>query len=68
MSNMEELRSLSEEDLKQKYNELSKEIFGLTNELRITRKLEKPHLIRETKRNRARIMTVLNEKQGVSNG
>ncbi|MFS8564042.1 MAG: 50S ribosomal protein L29 [Rhabdochlamydiaceae bacterium] len=42
---------------------ISKEIYGLKNELKTARKLEKPHLLREKKRNRARVMTVLRQKE-----
>ncbi len=62
---MEELRNLSIDDLKQKYQELSKEIFELANELKLTRKLEKPHLLQKAKKDRARVLTVLNEGKGV---
>jgi ribosomal protein L29 len=61
---MEELRNLSVDDLKLKYHELSKEIFELANELKLTRKLEKPHRLHKAKRDRARVLTVLNQSKG----
>lgn len=64
MFKMEELRSLSIDDLKHKYDELSREIFELTNELRVTRKIEQPHRLKLSKKDRARVMTALSEKRG----
>ncbi|KAG6559502.1 Ribosomal L29 protein [Candidatus Rhabdochlamydia oedothoracis] len=58
-----ELRDQSKEELQALYADLSKEIFELRNELKTTRKLEKPHLIRLKKRDRARVLTVLQEKK-----
>ena len=52
----------SVEELKVAYMDLSRDIFRLKNELRLTRKIEKPHLVKETKRNRARVLTALRAK------
>jgi len=57
-----ELNDQSVEELKNTYLELSKEIFRFNNEIRVTRKMEKPHLMREKKRDRARVLTVLRQK------
>lgn len=46
MPKAKELRDQSREELQALYADLSKEIFELRNELKTTRKLEKPHLIR----------------------
>jgi large subunit ribosomal protein L29 len=43
--------------------ELDRDIFVLRNELAINRKLEKPHLIRTKKREKARMLTLLTQKQ-----
>lgn len=64
MNRMTELRDQSQEELKAQYGELSKEIFNLKNEVSMTKKLEKPHLLREKKKKRARVMTALREKEG----
>ncbi|HLB53289.1 MAG TPA: hypothetical protein VJK48_06260 [Chlamydiales bacterium] len=40
---------------------LAKEIYSLKNELSQNRKLEKPHLLRQKKRERARTLTKLTE-------
>lgn len=63
MPKAKELRDQSKEELQDLYADLSKEIFELRNELKTTRKLEKPHLIRLKKRDRARVLTVLQEKK-----
>ncbi len=53
----------SVEDLKRLYQEFSTEIFNLRNELAVSRKLEKPHTLRDKKRERARVLTVLRTKK-----
>ena len=57
----EELRKLSEEDLKKKLMELKEELFRLRFQHQINQ-LDNPNKIPETKRNIARVLTVLNEK------
>jgi len=64
MYKAKELRDQSAEELKALYSDLSKGIFVLNNEVRKTRKLEKPHQVKEKKRDRARVLTVLREKGG----
>ncbi len=59
MLKMEEIKNQSKEQLKSLYHDLSKEIYGITCELAITRKTEKPHLLREKKKDRARVCTAL---------
>lgn len=63
MAKLSELRDQSGPDLKVMIGELSKEIFQLRNEFKVTRKIEKSHLIKEKKRTRARIMTILREQE-----
>ena len=63
-SKAEELRKMTPVQLRQKKEELAKELFKLENEKRVTRTLEKPHLVAAVKRERARVMTILNEKRG----
>jgi large subunit ribosomal protein L29 len=63
MSRASKFRDQSVDELKALNQDLSKEIFQLTNEIRITRKVEKPHLLREKKRDRARVLTILREKE-----
>lgn len=45
--------------------ELEREIFQLRNELATQRKLEKPHLIKEKRKAKARILTLLTQKGAV---
>jgi large subunit ribosomal protein L29 len=63
MLKVKELKDQSQEELKAVYQDLSKELFQLRNEMKITRKLEKPHLVRIKKKDRARVMTILREKE-----
>jgi large subunit ribosomal protein L29 len=63
MAKAKELRDQSPEELKALYQDLSKELFQLRNEMKITRKIEKPHLVRIKKKDRARAMTILREKE-----
>lgn len=63
MLKAKELREQSAEELKTLCGDLSKEIYDLKNELSTARKLEKPHLLRTKKRDRARVMTVLRQKE-----
>lgn len=57
-----EFKDQSVEELKALYHDLSKEIFDMKNEISTTRKIEKPHLLRLKKRNRARVLTLLSQK------
>ena len=58
-----ELINLSDEELEARYEDLCREIFELTSELRVSRKLEKPHQLKEKKKDLARILTVLRQKK-----
>ncbi len=63
MAKANELREQSAEDLKALYQDLSKELFQLRNEMKVTRKMEKPHLVRAKRKDRARVMTILRENE-----
>lgn len=56
-----ELKALSEQELNTKLVELKKDLFNLRFQLAINQ-LDNPHRIEEVKRDIARIMTVLHEK------
>ncbi len=58
-----ELIDLSNDELKAQYDDICRAIFELMNELRVSRKLEKPHELKEKKKDRARILTVLRQKE-----
>jgi large subunit ribosomal protein L29 len=62
MLDLKEIRSQNKEALMAQVKEISKEIYNLENELRLNRKLDKPHLLRSKKKDRARLMLVLHEK------
>ena len=61
MMKAEELRKMSKDDLNKQLNELKEELFRLRFQLQINQ-LDNPNKIPETKRNIARVLTVLNEK------
>ena len=61
MVKAKELREQSPLELEAHIRELSKELFELRNEMKTTRKMEKPHLMRLKKKQRARALTVLTE-------
>ncbi len=63
MAKAKDLRDQSKEELKALYQDLSKELFQLRNEMKISRKIEKPHEVRRKKKLRARVMTVLREQE-----
>ena len=62
MDMMKEFKDVAVEELKAIYHDLSKEIYNMRNQVRMTRKLDKPHLLRKKKRDRARVMTLLSMK------
>ena len=62
MLEMNELTKMSKEDLKEHVDRISREIYQLDNELRVSRKLDRPHLLTVLKRDRARVLTALTQK------
>jgi large subunit ribosomal protein L29 len=62
MLEAKDLKNQTPDELKAVVRDLSKEIYDMNTEFSIARKLEKPHLLREKKRDRARVLTVLNQK------
>ncbi len=56
-----ELRAMTKEDLNSKLADLKKELFNLRFQHAINQ-LENPHKIEEVKRDIARVMTILHEK------
>ena len=63
MLKSKELMNQSIDELQTQYQELCRHIFELKSELAVSRKLEKPHQLKENKKDRARILTVLRQKQ-----
>lgn len=64
MKNKNQTEDLSVEELKSQYRDLSKDIFQLKNDIALNRKLDKPHLLRAKKRDRARVLTAVHQKGG----
>lgn len=58
-----EFKDLSVNELQAQVTQLDREVFALRNELATQRKLEKPHLIKAKRKDKARILTVLTQKQ-----
>jgi large subunit ribosomal protein L29 len=63
MSKADKFRDMSDEELEATYGELNKELFSLKNDIRHTKKTEKPHLIQEKRKEIARLLTIQHEKQ-----
>lgn len=63
MLQAKELREKRVEELQSQEQELAKDIYQMNCELKLSRKLEKPHLVRQKKRERALLLTILREKQ-----
>jgi large subunit ribosomal protein L29 len=61
-----ELREKSVDDLQEMQKQLQKELFALKNTLNVEKKLEKPHQLREKRRMRARILTILRQHKEAS--
>jgi len=68
MAKAKELRDQTADELKAIYHDLSRELFQMKNEVKVTRKIEKSHLIRMKKKDRARVMTILREKELTATG
>lgn len=58
-----EWKDQSVKELTAHVHHLDREIYELRNELATQRKLEKSHLIKEKRKNKARILTILTQKQ-----
>ena len=63
MLKAKDLLGQSTEELEAQYEDLCRDIFQMTNELRVSRKLDKPHELVLKKKDRARILTVLRQKK-----
>jgi large subunit ribosomal protein L29 len=64
MAEKENYRDMSVEQLRATDEDLSRVMFDLRNEKRMNGRLEKAHLVKQTRRDRARVKTVLREKGG----
>lgn len=66
MTKAQEFRDQSIEELGAKYDELRKELYEMVNIKQSTKKLDKPHLVRAIKKDIARVLTIIGEKQAVT--
>ncbi|MGR3973677.1 MAG: 50S ribosomal protein L29 [Candidatus Rhabdochlamydia sp.] len=64
MLKMNDLMNQTPSELKTLYQTLSKEIYKLKCELKVNRKIEKPHLLQGKKKDRARVLTALWQQTG----
>ena len=55
------LRDLSVDELKALGLDLERKVFDLRNQLSMNRKLEKSHLLKATRREKARVLTILTQ-------
>lgn len=63
MVKMIEIRDQSAEQLDYRLAEIDRELFKLINELKTSHKLEKPHMLKQLKKEKAKILTVLEERK-----
>lgn len=63
MAKAKELRDQSTEELEARCRDLRKELFVLINQGKQDKKMEKTHLIRQKRKDIARLLTVLREKE-----
>jgi large subunit ribosomal protein L29 len=57
-----ELRDQTVEDLREKERDLAEQLFALRLQ-KVTGQLEKPHRVRQVRKDLARVLTVLRQKQ-----
>jgi large subunit ribosomal protein L29 len=65
MHKAKDLRDMAIEELEATFTETRKELFQLHNEMQQTKKIEKPHLLRQKRKEIARMLTVMTEKQAM---
>lgn len=56
-------RDMAISELESLSKDFDKELFKLVNDFKRARKLEKPHLLRQKRKEKARLLTILHEKQ-----
>jgi large subunit ribosomal protein L29 len=64
MLKAKDLRDQSQEELQATINDTQKELYDLVGQFKLTNKMEKPHLLRQKRRDLARLLTVLRDKKG----
>ncbi len=63
MLKAKDLRDKSDEELQMALEDTQKELYKLKDERKLTKKLDKPHLLRTKQKDIARILTVQTEKK-----
>lgn len=62
----DKLRDMTVPELDVVLSDLNKELYELVNQQRREKKLEKPHLLRLKRKDKARLLTIMHEKQTIS--
>lgn len=62
MKKAKDFRNLSDDELEVALLDLQKQLFDLRNEKQETKKLDKPHLLREKRKEIAKLLTVKRER------
>ena len=65
MLKAKDLRDLAVEELEDRLRNCRRELFDMINDLRQSQKTDKPHLMRYLRKDIARLLTVLREKNRV---
>ena len=63
MSKKQKTSDMSLDELNISYNELTKRLFLLKSEFSLNKKIDKPHRLPEVRREIARVLTVLKQKE-----
>lgn len=63
MLKTKDLRDMPSEELEAALQDCRKELFQMANDFRHSGKIDKPHLLRSKRRDIARLLTVLRQKQ-----
>lgn len=58
-----ELKDKSIEELEASLQDLSMELFHIVNEFNVNKKLDQPHRLKSLRRDKARFLTVIKQKQ-----
>jgi large subunit ribosomal protein L29 len=63
MTKAQVFKEQTDEQLEANLEDLKKELYQLRSEYALTKKLEKPHRVNESRKDIARILTILSERQ-----
>lgn len=58
-----QLMELDQREMEARVGEIDREMFSLRNQLAIERKWEKPHLLKAKKKEKARLLTFLTQRE-----